>query len=262
MSAVTGEKVKAFHAKFYGASHGELAIVGDFDPAAMRMLVTELFGGWSSTTPFARVPDPLVPAKPDVLKFTVSDKANAFLIGREALPLNDLDPDYPALLVANYVRGDSSTTRLFERLRQKDGLSYGAGSVFRPNPFEPNSAMILYAIFAPENYEKVRAGIAEEIARALKDGFTEAEVAHAKTGLLEERAAQRAEDPLVAGDPWSRLPAADVGARGDGRPGDREAHARRRERGAAQFVRPPEFAPTRWRATSIGNRRKSGSEHA
>jgi zinc protease len=218
MSAITVDRVKAFHAKFYGASHGELAIVGDFDPAAMRALVTELFGGWSSNTAFARVPDPLVPAKPDVLKFTVSDKANAFLIGREALPLNDVDPDYPALLVANYLLGDSPTSRLWERLRQKDGLSYGVGSYFRPNPFEANSALILYAIFAPENYDKVRAGFAEEISRALKDGFTEAEVAHAKSGMLEERAAQRAEDPILAGDlvqqawlgrTWARAAAVD-----------------------------------------------------
>jgi zinc protease len=189
------------------------------------------------------VPDPLVPAKPDVLKFTVSDKANAFLIGREALPLTDLDPDYPALLVANYVLGDSSTSRLFERLRQKDGLSYGAGSVFRPNPFEPNSAIILYAIFAPENYEKVRAGFAEEIARALKDGFTEAEVANARTGLLEERAAQRAEDQLVAGDlvsqaylgrTWARAAAVDA-AIAKLTPADVNAALRK-------FVKPPEFA--------------------
>ena len=63
-----------------------------------------------------------------------------------------------------------------ERLRQKDGLSYGAGTFFQPNAFEANSALGCYAIFAPENLAKVRAGFAEEFDRALKDGFTDAEV--------------------------------------------------------------------------------------
>ena len=40
--------MKAFHAKFYGASHAELAIVGDFDAAAVRPLVRELFGDFAS----------------------------------------------------------------------------------------------------------------------------------------------------------------------------------------------------------------------
>ena len=46
-------------------------------------------------------PNPLVPNKPGDLKFEAPDKANAFLIGREATAINDTSPDYPALLVAN-----------------------------------------------------------------------------------------------------------------------------------------------------------------
>jgi zinc protease len=190
--------VKAFHAAFYGASDAELAIVGDFDPEAMRALAAELFGSWKSPAPYARVPDPQVPTKVAVLKFDVADKANAFLIGRQTWPVNDENPDYAALVVADYVLGDSPTSRLWERLRQKEGLSYGAGSVFRVGSFEPNAALTLYAIFAPENLAKVRAGFAEELAAAVKTGFTEAEVAHARTGLLEERTAARAEDRGVA----------------------------------------------------------------
>ena len=200
IKGVAPEATKAFHARFYGASNAEVALVGDFDPVAMRALVTELFGDWKSPAAYARVPEPLVPNQPATLKLPIADKANAFLVGRAALPLNDRSPDYPAFLVANYLLGDSPTSRLWERLRQKDGLSYGAGSVFRANPFEPNSPLTTYAIFAPENLERVRAGFAEELAAALKDGFTDAEVSHARTGLLEERRARRSADGSVAGD--------------------------------------------------------------
>jgi len=197
--AVTPEGLKKFHAQFYGASNAELAIVGDFDPEAMRALVTELFGSWMSPSAYARVPDPLVAKKPYALKFELADKANAFLIGREALPLNDLSPDYPAMLVANHIVGESASSRLFERLRQKDGLSYSVGSFYQPNSFEANSRFGVYAIFAPENLDKVRRALAEEMAGAVKDGFTDIEVKNAKEAVMQERRLSRNDDGQVAG---------------------------------------------------------------
>jgi zinc protease len=196
---VTPESMRKFHDAFYGASNGELAIVGDFDPAEMRALVTKLFGSWKSPTAYARVPDPLVPKPAVALKLELADKANAFLLGREALQLNDLSPDYPAMLVANFILGDSSTSRLWERLRQKDGVSYSVGSQFQPNSFEANSRLVVYAIFAPENLDKVRRGMSEELASALKNGFTDVEVANAKDALMQERRLGRNEDSQVAG---------------------------------------------------------------
>jgi len=139
-----------------------------------------------------------VPNKPGLQKFNAPDKANAFLIGRQAMPLKDTDADYPALVAANFILGDSPSSRLWDRLRQKDGLSYGVGSFFRANAFEPNSTMTLYAIFAPENLDRVRSGFADEIGRALQDGFTDTETAHARSGILEERTAQRSDDGNVA----------------------------------------------------------------
>ncbi len=198
-TTVTPETLRDFHRQFYGASNGDLAIVGDFDPEAMRALVTEIFGDWKSPAAYARVPDPFVARKPYSLKFELADKANAFLIGRLALPLNDLSPDYPALLVANYILGDAPQSRLFLRLRQKDGLSYGVGTFFQPNSFEANSKFGLYAIFAPENLERVRRGFSEEMALALKDGFTNSEVKTAKEALMQERRLGRNEDGSVAG---------------------------------------------------------------
>ena len=196
---VTPETMRKFHTQFYGASNAELAIVGDFDPDAMRALVTELFGTWKSPSAYARVPDPYVAKKPYALKFELADKANAFLIGREAFPLNDLSPDYPAMLVANHILGDSPTSRLWERLRQKDGLSYGVGSFYQPNSFEANSRFGVYAIFAPENLDKVRRGFTEEMDGALKNGFTDSEVKNAREALMQQRRLSRNEDGSVAG---------------------------------------------------------------
>ncbi len=115
------------------------------------------------------------------------------------MPLNDMSPDYPALLVSNFVLGDASSARIPVRLRQKDGLSYGAGTFFRPSSIDANSSIGAYAIFAPENLARVQTGFREEFDRAVKDGFTDVEVKDARDGVLQERRLGRTEDGRLAG---------------------------------------------------------------
>ncbi len=196
--AVTRNDAAAFHRAFYGASNAELSIVGDFDADAIRALVTELFGGWKSPAAYTRVPDPFRGNQPAAIRLVAPDKANAFLIGKQALPLDDLSPDYPALLAVSFILGESSSARIPERLRQKDGLSYGAGAVFQASSIDANSTLTAYAIFAPQNLARVRSGLAEELTRAIDGGFTDTEVADAKAGLLQERVLARTDDARLA----------------------------------------------------------------
>ncbi len=103
------------------------------------------------------------------------------------------------MLVVNHILGESGSSRIYERLRQKDGLSYSAGTFFQPAAQDDNSAIGLYAIFAPENLARVRTGFAEEFDRALKDGFTDAEVANARDAVLQTRKLARSDDGRLAG---------------------------------------------------------------
>jgi len=191
--------VNAFHAKFYGASHAELAIVGDFDAAAVKPLIRELFGDYASPTPYARVPQPLYPTKAAPQTFETPDKANAAMFGRLSMPLNDESADYAALTIANRILGGDSDSRIFKRVRVTEGLSYGVGSVFQPASIDLNSTFVVYAIFAPQNLARVRDATAQEVSRARDSGFTEQEVTAAKKALLEERRISRAQDDALAG---------------------------------------------------------------
>src|SRR3546814_7813800 len=56
------------------------------------------------------------------------DKANAFYLAKLPLKLQDTDPDYTALYLANYLLGSSETSRLWSRVRVQDGLSYDVRS--------------------------------------------------------------------------------------------------------------------------------------
>jgi zinc protease len=199
------DDVKGFHRRFAGAAHAELAIVGDFDAASMRALATELFGNWSSPTPYTRVPDPWLPPAPTMLTAETPDKANAMLMGRLPMPVNDRSSDYAALLVMDKILGASPESRIPDRVREREGLSYAVQSWLRVSSFEEHSRLNLYAIFAPENLARVRKSIDEELARALTDGFTDAEVATAKKALLQERRIARAQDSVLAGALVSQL---------------------------------------------------------
>ncbi len=120
----TVEDARRFHSRFVGASHGEIAVVGDFDAAAIRALIDELFGSWKSPAPYTRVADPYRPTTAAEMRFETPDKANAIILGARHIQLRDLDPDFAALAVAERILGGSTESRLSERLREKDGLSY------------------------------------------------------------------------------------------------------------------------------------------
>ena len=51
------------------------------------------------------------------------------MLGELALPLNDMSADYPAMNVAAVILGDSGNSRLWQRVREKEGLSYSVGRV-------------------------------------------------------------------------------------------------------------------------------------
>ena len=202
VKAVTAEQLRAFQRRFYSAANGEFSAVGDLDGAAVTRALQTAFGDWrqpaAGAQPFVRLPQPLVAAEPQRFVERTPDKANASLAGQLALPLSDRSADYPALSVANFMFGGGGSSRLWKRIREREGLSYGVGSGIAWSPIDENSNFSLYAIFAPQNQAKVEAALQEELARSIKDGFNAAELEEARNGLLNERRLTRAQDSVVA----------------------------------------------------------------
>lgn len=199
VSGVTLEQVREHHRRFYGASTGEFAAVGDIDVPALKKALQAALADWKSGEPFTRVPDPLVVVPPERLMLSTPDKQNATMRVELPLPLSDKDADYAALTMANYLLGSGGSSRLWKRIREVEGLSYDVRSSIGWSNFEPNSQWTASAIFAPQNQPKVEAAFREELARALKDGFTAQELAEGQRGLLSFRRLSRAQDATVAG---------------------------------------------------------------
>jgi len=193
------DEVKAFHRDFYGASPAEMAIVGDFDPQEIAPLVTELFGDWRARQPFAPVLDTHADVKPVTLVLNTPDKENGVYTARLNVDLNVDDADYPALTLANYIFGDGGLkSRLMDRIRQKDGLSYGGGSNLSPGTLDRAGSFSVSAIAAPQNLARVDAAVRAELAGAIKDGFSAEELAGAKSGIMQQRLQARTDDSELA----------------------------------------------------------------
>lgn len=195
----TIEQVRTLYNDYLGAGHGELAIVGDFDPSEIAPVLTKMFEGWTAKKPYARIDSPFqrqIQARRERLE--TPDKANAVYIAGMAMPLKDDHPDYPALMAGNFILGGGAlSSRIADRLRQKGGLSYTAMSNFNASPIDAHANMMILAIYNPMNVDKVVTGVDEELARLLKDGVTESELSKAKVGYLSQQQNQRTSDMIL-----------------------------------------------------------------
>ena len=199
LKKVTLDEVRQFYAQFYGVGEGEMVIGGQFDPVQVQKLVGQLFGDWKSASHYELISNPYDKVEPINHKIETPDKQNSILLVGMPMKMTDEDPDYAALTIAGMVLGGSPNSRLFQRIRVKDGLSYGASAGFYMPTKEDGGRLFGSAIAAPQNMPKVEADFNQEMARALKDGFTADEVEKAKKTWLDERSVARAEESSIAG---------------------------------------------------------------
>jgi zinc protease len=200
LKAVTLEGLRSFHSRHYGAAQTTVGLVGDFDAVALQ---TRAGAGQRRTGRPAwrrsawRNPGPSF--QPVDERQRTPDKQNATFGAVLSLPLNDRHADFVPLMLADYLLGANTDSRLWVRIREKEGLSYGTWSYVDWNAFEAHSSWTFGAIFAPQNRDRVEKAFREELARALKDGFSAAELVNAKRALLNYRRLSRAQDGSLAG---------------------------------------------------------------
>ena len=187
-----------FHQKFYGAGSIEFTAVGAFDPAEIQTALSKALQGWKKAPAYERIPDPYHAVAPKQFDIDTPDKANAFYLASLPLKLQDTDPMYPALYLANYLLGSSETSRLWTRVRVKDGLSYDVRSRLDASSFEPSGDWTMYAIHAPENSARLQTAVQEELNTVLRDGFTDQEIREGISALLNLRKLARTRDNILA----------------------------------------------------------------
>jgi zinc protease len=182
------------------AEAGELAAVGDFDSQLIVSQLTPALKDWKSSIPYKRIDRPAKPIdKGETVTIPTPDKANAVYLAGIVFPMNDMDPEYAAMEIGNYLLGGAPlSSRLSNRVRGEKGLSYTVQSDFRAGGKDKSASIVLVAITNPVNIDKVDALMAEEVGKFLKDGLSLEELEAGKKAFLEEMKVERSEDSAVA----------------------------------------------------------------
>ncbi|KAA5541563.1 insulinase family protein [Roseiconus nitratireducens] len=196
------EEIKGVYSELLSGQIGELAIVGDFDPEQTTNKLNEILSDWKSDVPYVRVDRPANPDAKGVLDtIETPDKANAAFFSTLQLNLSDSDPEYASLVLGNYILGGGSlSSRLADRVRQQEGLSYTIRSSVSARPKDDRVDFLLYAIMNPGNKDRLMQALAEEIQRLRTDGVTEEELEKAKTAYLQSERVQRSNDSALAAE--------------------------------------------------------------
>ncbi|HEV7506992.1 MAG TPA: pitrilysin family protein [Thermoanaerobaculia bacterium] len=140
---LTRDDFAAYHKSHYLPNGSFLAVVGDVKPADAFARAERAFGGWVKGADLS-LPK-VTPPRYERNRIVVIDKPDAvqteIRLAQVAIPYRD--PDLFTAEVYSSVTGGSPSARLYEEIRKKRGLSYGAQSFFveptQPGFFEAST---------------------------------------------------------------------------------------------------------------------------
>lgn len=129
LKAVSRDELAAHHRQWWHPANASLVVTGGIDSAAATGLAQRLFGDWQGrgaapVPPSARAG---TAGKPRTVVIDMPGAGQA-AVSAVVRGVDRADPDYYNLVVANAVLGSGSNGRLFQEVRVKRALSYGAYS--------------------------------------------------------------------------------------------------------------------------------------
>ena len=158
-----------------------IAVVGAVTVAEARREIIGRFGAWARpTSPPSSVAQATAPPAPREETVTRELTQATIMFGRQAI--SQTDPDYFPLVVASYVLGGGSASRLYSRVREESGLAYAVYSWVQPSRY--GSALIVTSQTRTTEAPKVVVMIREELARMAREPVAERELALAKQYLI------------------------------------------------------------------------------
>ncbi len=183
VDAITRDDLVAFHKKTFRPDQAIVAAWGDFKADEMKARLAKLFGGWKAEGTAAKVaPPPVQAAKPSLNYVSKADAAQTFLfLGQRGLRYDD--KDYAAVQVMQEILGGGFSSRLFNTIRTKKGLAYGAGGAMVPG-YDHDGVFYFFTSTKPETTSEALAAMLEEIERIRREPVSDAELQRAKDTFL------------------------------------------------------------------------------
>jgi zinc protease len=207
LESVTVEEVRKLYAEQLGGQHGELVVVGDFEPDPVVKQMEDALKDWKARVEYRRIERPMRgEIKADRVVIDTPDKASAVYLAVTGMPLKDTAPDHAALVMADFLFGGGPlSSRLANRVRQEKGLSYGVASHYAADAQDSSAMFLMMAGCNPTNIDKLDKTMLEELDKMRKDGITRSELDEAKKAYLAALKQHRSDDSALAGTLLTQL---------------------------------------------------------
>jgi predicted Zn-dependent peptidase len=172
--------VQAFFDTYYAPNNARLVVVGDFNPAELRRLVTQYFGG----IPSHPAPPPVTcdwKLSPGPLRREFADEhANLPAVIRiYRIPPHD-DADTPALELMNIILGQGESSRLNVAIVRRDKAALAAGSGISGTRRGPGATLMFGIANQGITIEHIDSLLAAQVDTIRATGITDAELSKAK----------------------------------------------------------------------------------
>ena len=170
--------LEIFHQENYGLGSMLVVAAGDIEGTGVTDALEKSFGDWSSSQ--LKLPDVRIQPlsrNAESTFITVENKTSTDMYIGHALDITLAHPDYYALALALFALGGSSQARLFQKLREREGLTYGIYAGFAGMNFGDFGYWHTWGTFAPILLEKGIEKTREEISEWTRGGLTEEELA-------------------------------------------------------------------------------------
>mgnify|MGYP000942064252 CR=1 FL=1 len=171
-------KITEYYKLHYIPNNMVVSIAGNFDEAKLIDLLNKFFSKWP--TAFCRH---ISYAQPPIAKQTVFVQKDIeqlhLCIGMPTVNL--ASEQLYALLIFNNLFGGGMSSRLFQKIREDNGLTYSIFSY--PSNYTEAGLFTIYAGMNPSQSKKVVSLIADEIKHVKENGITQSEFEMAKEQL-------------------------------------------------------------------------------
>lgn len=184
LNGIKREQLVDFYKTILGSNNGFGTLIGNLNGSEATNLVAKTFGTWNSKSVYEKVLPIYFETSKSNDKISTPDKENAAVAGKISFNMNIKNADYPAMIMANEMLGSGGflTSRIPIRLREKEGISYGAGSYISIPTDNDVASLGFYAFFNPTKVAKVEEALADEIKKVITtNGFTADEL---KTAIV------------------------------------------------------------------------------
>lgn len=187
LANTTLDDVKTYYKDFFGANNSISSFVGELDKKQITDFLQKTFGTWDSKMKYTTIAPKYFDVKGTTEAIKTPDKTNAMLVGNININISQTHSDYPALYMANELLGGGAflSSRIPQRLRENEGMSYGAGTFMNSEYKYDVTNWGLYAIFNPLYKGRLDSALKQEIDKAISGGFTKDELEKSKNAWLE-----------------------------------------------------------------------------